>query len=193
MAYFNNFNYLLYPNFQSAGDYLIVKNITERIVRQLSSIDDQVIYYDYTMIESETLESVAAKLYGTTDYYWTIMVINNIFDRFYGFPLSTQQFNDYIVNKYGSIPSAQEEYKYYIRPSQYATSTDKATDLSYFIEVPYNYYSNYPASLNSVTMKYSTDMYSWELSQNESKRTFKVLQKQYLNSFVKLFNSLASA
>lgn len=176
MSYFSPFNYVLYPSFTDPTQYQILKNITTRVVRKMSLIDDQSLYYDYTMNDSETIESVSTTLYGSPDYYWTILIINTLFDRFYDFPLTPDQFNSYIVNKYGSVTAAQNTFNYYI--------TDPyAGKLQVNLET-------YTAS---ALPKTTETLFDWELTQNESKRQFKVINKQYLQNFVKLFGTLANA
>ena len=176
MPYFAPFNYVLYPDFQDPNKFQILKNITTRVVRKMSLIDDQSLYYPYTMKDGETPESISYSLYGSADYCWTIFIINTLFDRFYDFPLANDQFNSYIIEKYGSIAAAQTPYKYYIT-DPYAGQ----------LEVNLQTYTN------SSLPKTIQTAYDWELTQNEAKRTFKVINKQYLQNFVKLFSTLANA
>ena len=176
MPYFSPFNYILYPDFVDPTQYLVLKDITTRVVRKMNLVDDQSLYYPYTMKDGETPESICQSLYGSADYYWTIFIINTIFDRFYDFPLSSDQFSSYIINKYGSIASAQTQYKYYI--------TDP-----YAGQLEVNQQTYLASSLPKTTL----DLYDWELTQNEAKRNFKVINKQYLQNFVKLFSTLANA
>ena len=50
---------------------------------------------------------------GTTDYAYLILLVNNIIDPLFDWPLSTRDFEAYLINKYGSIEAAQAETKYY--------------------------------------------------------------------------------
>ena len=176
MPYFAPFNYVLYPDFVDPTNYQILKNITTRVVRKISLIDDQSLYYTYTMKDGETPESISYSLYGSADYYWTIFIINTIFDRYYDFPLSPDQFNSYITNKYVSLSAANTPYKYYVT-DPYAGQ----------LEV------NLQTWQNTALPKTSQTAYDWEVVQNEAKRTFKVIDKTYIQNFVKLFTQLANA
>lgn len=117
MSYFLQFPYILYPNFndQSGNTFSILKNITIRVVRTISPTDDKSLYYKYLIKEGETIESISYKIYDSSEYYWVLMLINERYDRFYDFPLDSEQFQKYIVDKYGSVSAAQTTYKYYIR------------------------------------------------------------------------------
>lgn len=192
MSYFSQFSYVAYPNFlDSTGNFnIILKNITTRIVRRESLIDDNLIYYKYIIREGENIENISNKLYKTPEFYWTIMIINNRFDRFYDFPLEYGQFEDYIVDKYGSFESAQDTYKYFIREDYDRYSQDTVEDKEYFIEVPEINFNDYPVSENGRLMRYSKSNYDIEFEENEAKRNILVCNSKYIQIFVDTFNSL---
>ena len=201
MSYFASFPYVLYPNFvdETGNANLILKNITTRIVRRESLIDDKSIFYKYFIREGEDIESISNKIYKTPLYYWTIMLINNKFDRFYDFPLQYGEFEDYIADKYGSISGAQTTYKFFIRESFERYSDDEVEDKNYFFEVPENNYIYTNIDLprtsraefeNGRRMKYSKSNYDFELDANETKRNILVCDSRYIGIFVDTFRAL---
>lgn len=200
MSYFASFPYVLYPNFvdETGNVNLILKNITTRIVRRESLIDDKSIFYKYFIRAGEDIESISNDLYKTPMYYWTIMIINNKFDRFYDFPLQYGEFEDYIADKYGSISGAQTTYKYFIRESYERFSDDEVEDKNYFLEVPVNNYlytnissqTSRAVSENGRLMKYSKSNYEIEEEANEAKRNILVCNSSYIGIFVDTFRSL---
>jgi len=200
MSYFASFPYVLYPNFvdETGNVNLILKNITTRIVRRESLIDDKSIFYKYFIRAGEDIESISNDLYKTPMYYWTIMIINNKFDRFYDFPLQYGEFEDYIADKYGSISGADDTYKYFIRESYERFSDDEVEDKNYFLEVPVNNYlytnissqTSRAVSENGRLMKYSKSNYEIEEEANEAKRNILVINSSYIGIFVDTFRSL---
>lgn len=207
MAYFKNFSYLLYPDFKDSNQFQILKNITSRVVRKINPYDDKTIFYKYTMKDTETIESISLKLYGTQQYYWTILLANNLFDRNYDFPLGNKEFNAYIEEKYYSSSNAAQQYKYFIRPSKENFSTNEIDDLDNFIEVNYNVdtpalnkitvgsfeyedFFQYPEYEDGIKMRYTEDLLQWERKQNEKKRVFYVVSKDYIKTFVEEFERL---
>jgi len=200
MSYFSPFPYVLYPNFlDTSGNIdLLLKNITVRIVRRESLNDDKSIYYKYVIKDGENIETISNSLYGNPNYYWTIMIINNRLDRFYDFPLSYGEFEQYIVDEYGTISAAQTTYKYFIREAYDRYSDDPVEDTDYFIEVPLVNYlytdidsqTSRPLTENGRTMKYPKSNYDIEFESNEAKRTILVCSSSYIQNFVDLFNSL---
>ena len=75
----------------------ILKRITLSGNISTSNLVDQ-----YTIIEGETPESLSYNYYGSVDYYWTILLLNNIRSRYFNWPMSAKELGDYIVGKYGN-------------------------------------------------------------------------------------------
>lgn len=206
MSYFAPFNYVLYPNFiTQTKDPVILKNITSRVVRKISPVDDKSIFYTYTMLEGERPEDVSYKLYGNVNYYWTILLANERFDYNYDFPLTSKQLNEMIIEKYGSTTNAYNTPVYWIRLDKSKVNEDAEENFTKdrkdnFIIVPENFsveevdytFSTYPTYSDGVLMKYSQDSYAREVEQNEDKRTILVLEKNYVSFFVNEFNNLIS-
>ena len=51
---------------------------------------------DYVIQDGMTPEKISHELYDDVDLWWTIMIINNKFDRFYDFPLPDSVLTEYI-------------------------------------------------------------------------------------------------
>jgi hypothetical protein len=99
---------------------------------------------DYVIEDGATPEIISYKLYGTTDLWWTIMVLNQKYDRFFDFPLSTKGLNQYIdyldgigqINKLvdaevEALQSANDEKRYIkvIKPAHIRDFMFKVQDL----------------------------------------------------------------
>lgn len=176
MYYFESFPYINYPSFTEQNKDYYVNNITVRVVDRVQKAFDTTLFYDYTMREDESLESLSDKVYGDFSLYWVIMLINDRFDRFYDFPLTQREFDKYIINKYGSVVAAKSINKYYILPHSAATE---------YYEVPLETYNTYDAN-----QRISKDMYQVEEELNEDKRNIRLLNSQYMTFFVNEFNRL---
>ena len=61
---------------------------------QFENLEDKLLV-DYTIKDGETPETLSYNLYGTTDYWWINMVLNNIIDRFYEWPMDNNVLRDY--------------------------------------------------------------------------------------------------
>ena len=69
-------------------------NIFKRIIIDIDDNSEYLI--DYVIKDGESPESISYNLYDTTDLWWTIMVINDRFDRFFHFPIPNKILTDYL-------------------------------------------------------------------------------------------------
>ena len=193
MPYFSQFPYLEYPSFIDKRNPIYIKNFISRVVRKDGSVgypDDRRIYYDYTIKEKETPVSIATDLYRNPGYYWTILIVNNIFDIDYEWPMDYQEFNNYIINKYGSIPDAQTQYiVYYLRTIEQSNKFYVVGDINLGATGVPGEYDSSPVYSNGVLMKYSESKYDIEERINENKRNIKVINPDYIDLFVDTFAS----
>ena len=91
--YFENFPVIIYKNKD-------VTNLLRRIAIR-SKVNTNTLFFDtYDVKEGETPEIIADKLYGDPQLQWVIMIVNNIVDRYHGWPMSGNQFLDYVNEKY---------------------------------------------------------------------------------------------
>ena len=97
--YFSKFPKLLY-DIKNDGNYNLVPDIFRRI-KVRSKIKDNISLYDkYDVGEGESPETVAFKIYGDTNYFWVVCLMNNIVNRFYDWPLDEYVFQQYVKDKY---------------------------------------------------------------------------------------------
>lgn len=187
MSYFVQFPVVKYPAFEDKQNFNYLTNIAFRIVNKTNIVDDRSAFYEYTLLDGEKIENLSFSYYGSVEYYWTILLINNIFDINYDLPLSQLDFADYIVEKYGSYAAAASEIHYFIRVHECEMS---------FIEVPQDIYDTYPEFSVDLTvpdecrgqqMRYTKTAYVIEEELNEAKRSIKLIRKEYIQDFVSAF------
>ena len=76
-------------------------------------IDEITDYYPYRVKDGYRPDMVSQEVYGTPSYAYLILMFNDIYDPVFDWPLGSKQFENYIINKYGSIDSALTTVKYY--------------------------------------------------------------------------------
>ena len=91
--YFENFPKVMYEGKE-------IRDITRRnqFIKNVST--NPLVYLPYTVKEGEKAEDIANWYYGSTDYTWLVYLSNNIVDPYHQWPKSTQEFNDYLIDKY---------------------------------------------------------------------------------------------
>lgn len=113
MQYFSNFPTTLYTFDPNLKNVFNVTNIFTRVKFLDSILNNINVYYAYTMQNHDTFESIAYKYYGDANRYWIILFANLILDPQYQAPLNDISFQNYIVNKYGSLSNSQGTLEHY--------------------------------------------------------------------------------
>jgi hypothetical protein len=104
----NYFQYLPTTEYQINGkdSAKLVVDILRRIKVRDELILDGAVFYNYQMQEGDTVEIIADKYYGSTQYHWVVMLMNSAQHHIYDFALSGDNFERFVNDKYGSIPRA---------------------------------------------------------------------------------------
>ena len=174
MQYFDHFPKMYYDAVQDGTTSpKLVTDILRRVKVRDGLKNETSTFDKYQVIAGETPEIVSYKLYETVDYYWTILLMNNIKDRFYDWPLSEQQFETYVKAKYTN-PAAVHHWA--ITQSSGPTAS---LDNSHLIEV------NSDAEGASFVTNYQ-----YERRLQDNKSLIKVLKPRYLSQFVEEFADL---
>lgn len=176
MSYFNSFPYIVYPDLSGKQTTTVVQDITIRVILTNLGVKNEELFYSHTILDNETPEIISENYYGTYQYHWTILIVNNIFDIVMEWPMNVYDFSKYIDRKYGSSVVAMGQKVYKIYPYK--------DDREYI--VPYSIFSTFP-----LEKRKETTMYDEELNLNEKKRLIKILRPEYIEKFVYQFNSLA--
>ena len=107
--YFGNFPTILYDSVGN-GDLKIVTNLLKRVALRAKVKTNTLLFDTYDVLEGETPEMIADKLFGESDLHWVILYVNNITDRYHQWPMSGEQFLSFLNDKY-SNPDATHHYE----------------------------------------------------------------------------------
>ena len=96
--YFDNFRKIKYgfdkKYFKSVTDIMSRVKIRDGILNNIA------LYDKYEVKSGETPEDVAFRHFGNPELHWVILLTNNIADRYYDWPMSEQEFEIFINDKY---------------------------------------------------------------------------------------------
>ena len=176
--YFKNLPRVNYDIFGTEpNNYRSVTNIMKRIKFKPKVLEDISDYYPYYVQEGERPDIVSHQKYGTVAYAYLIMLINDIYDPNFDWPLSSQQFEQYITSKYGSLSSAMETTKYYyqiIRAEVPRTGiAERIPEVKFIVdETTYNALDTEDRTTQTV--------YEWEDELNDNKRNIKLINSDFI-------------
>ena len=173
--YFSYFPKLLY-DIDNSKTFKLVPDIIKRVKMREGIINNITMFDKYDVTSGEKPEDVSYKQYGTTAYYYQILLVNNITDRFYGWPLSDQEFEEYVNKKYTN-PDAIHHYEKVQLSGP--TTGNGPEDYDHYIEV-----NSTDSDASSVSN------YEYERRLQEEKRQIKLLDPAYLPAFEEEFNKL---
>jgi len=173
--YFETFPKLLY-DIDNTKNFKLVTDIFRRIKVREQLKENAALFSKYSVPSGEQPETTSYKHFGTTDYFWIILLLNDITDRYYGWPLSDQDFEKYVKDKYAQ-PLGVHHYE--ITQSSGSTTGNGPDDYSHKIEV-----NSTETGAEAVTN------YEYERREQDKKRNIKLLDPRYLPMFLEEFERL---
>jgi DNA primase large subunit len=174
-SYFNQFPKIYYDAVGN-GNYKLVTNLLRRVQIKEGLRESAALFDLYNITGEETPESVAEQYYGDQKYYWIILLFNNIKDRFYDWPLSQEQFETYVNDKYTNINGV-----HHYEVTQDSGSTT-SFDNSHKIQV-----NSTVAGATAVTN------YDYELRLQQDKGRIKLIKSEFLDLIMEEFRTLIGA
>ena len=178
MAYFEKFPKILY-DIDNTKNYKLVTDILRRVKVRGAIRDNAVLFDKYDVDSGDSPETVAYKIYGSVRYYYVILLLNDIKDRYYDWPLSYQAFESYVKDKYAN-PNGIHHYE--ITQSSGTLTSNGPDDYDYLIEVN----STQPGAI-------AVTNYEYEQRLQDKKRQIKLLKPGFLRSFETEFEKLVRA
>jgi len=99
MSYFSRFPFVAFT-VDGGTTYNVVSDVLRRIAVKEETKENYSLYEEYIVQDGETPETVSHKFYNDTQYHWVVMMLNDIIDPRFDWPLSDTQLYDYVNNKY---------------------------------------------------------------------------------------------
>lgn len=105
---FRNYPTIEYNLSGDGRDIHTIRNIMLRAKIRDSIKNNVGLYYDYPLLENQTPQEIAAKLYGNPNLFWIILMMNNVIDPHYDMGITDRQLKKYVEKKYpGTFYSVQ--------------------------------------------------------------------------------------
>ena len=161
--YFDQFPKFLYDfKYGNTTKTTVTTDITRNIRFRKELLENISLYDEYDIVDGETPEIIAEKIYGDPQYHWIIMLANQKHDYISDFPLTEFALEKHIVDAYGAQRYA---IKHYVNAAGFVVNS-------------------------TATGAVSVSNDSYERSLNESKRRIKIISPELITSVLTQFKEL---
>lgn len=194
----------------------IVTSITTRFAFEPTLKQNISLFSPYLIKDSDTPESIAYKIYGSSERHWIVLSFNNIIDPQYDWPLNYKNFTNYVNLKYAAngaanatvqtgLQWAQSEnnvHSYYqINTRKPPVTLGDSKTIIEKIQIDANAYTNLVTSTSNYTLqsgeiitetvtKQKLTYYDYEMQKNEDKRSIRLLKPSYATQVFEEFKRL---
>lgn len=193
MSYFRELPNISYvsrlPGTNRSDERIEVKNIFKR-AKLRSDIDSAITAFDVMYIQdNERPDVLAQRIYGDPELDWVILTTNNITNIRDRWPLSNNDLQNYMLDKYGSeenLYSVSHYETFEIRDEYNRTILEPGLHVDSDFQFTYTAFG----ATKTVNPVGPITYYMVESRINEVKRVIKVLKPAYLSAFVSDMRSM---
>lgn len=206
--YFNYFPTTFYSvdaNNKIALD--VVTNIISRFSFENTLKENTNVFYPYDIKDTDTPESIAYKLYGDSERHWIVLILNDIIDPQYDWPLKYSDFINHVNDKYAANGAANATIQtglewsqsqnnihsyYQVNTRSFVSVTADSKTIKEKVQITANAYANLTVSITptqytladgkivkETVTKEKLTYYDYEMQENENKRKIRLLKPEF--------------
>lgn len=185
----------------TSSDFIVAKNFFRRFQLNPDVFDFALLYDQTTVEDGERLDQVAYRMHGKAEYDWIIVLVNNLIDPQFDWPMSDNVLRKYSEEKYDDPYS---EILYYetqeIRVNQKIKTDLSSVDRFVTVLEPglrvssqfYNNFFTYFDGTNTVSVPGSSvsraiTAFEHEQRENDNRRTIYTLRNDLITRFIEEF------
>ncbi len=178
-----NFEYVSRLPDAKISDYITVKNLFKRGKIADDIFQDLTFFTKYQIEGDDRPDNVAFKVYNDSTLDWVVLLSNNIVNLQSEWPLLQNDFDRYLLDKYGTYEKLNEAHHY---ETTEIKNEDGAVITPAGLTVASDYSVTYydPATGQEVTKQNTTTEVTnlaYEEKKEDAKRNIFLLQPEYLN------------
>ena len=186
--YFRNIPDFEYVNRTEEGknltDFTKVKNLFKKGKFREDIYQELTTFEKYQIQGDDRPDNVAFELYGDATLDWVVLLTNNILNIQTEWPMKQADFNEYLLEKYGSYDTLYTDIHHYesneVKDSQGIVIYPKGVRVGAAQSVSYfDFYKN--LQIDIVNISRPVTNYQYEEKLNNDKRNIFILKPKYLN------------
>jgi hypothetical protein len=166
------------------SDYITVKNFFKKGKLREDIFQDLAFFTKYQIQGNDRPDNVAFEIYGDSSLDWLVLICNNITNIQTEWPLPQQQFDNYVLEKYGDYDTLYNGIHHYetveVVNSQGVVIVPAGLQVESNYSVSYYDYINDSQITESDIVEAVTN-YTYEETQEDKKRNIFLLKPRYLN------------
>ena len=177
MTYFSRFPLMAY-RIKEGDPVKLMPQIIKRVKLRSNLKNGLLIFDKYDVRYGEKPEDIATKLYGDPTLHWVVLLVNDITDRYYQWPMTEPQFAEFLTDKYGA-GSEDSVHHYEITQASGRSTGQGPSDYSHKVEV-----NSDEDGAETITNR------QYEERLQDKYRQIKLLDPRYLGTFLQEFDRL---
>ena len=177
MTYFSRFPLMAY-RIKEGDPVKLMPQIIKRVKLRSNLKNGLLIFDKYDVRYGEKPEDIATKLYGDPTLHWVVLLVNDITDRYYQWPMTEPQFAEFLTDKYGA-GSEDSVHHYEITQASGRSTGQGPSDYSHKVEV-----NSDEDDAETITNRV------YEERLQDKYRQIRLLDSKYLSQFLKEFDRL---
>jgi hypothetical protein len=176
----------------------VVVDLFRRIILSKEYQNNSTYFEEYEVLHGETPEEVSYRFYGTQSLHWLILMVNDVIDPRFEWPISEENLYKAVSDRYGgdknvfTINSAKNKAGYQVET--FFILTEESTHEN---PVRLLFESNDPNSINTpIPYETSTEISDYvsnfeiEETKNESYRLIKILKQEFVQEILLNYKDL---
>ena len=193
-TYFRQLPNLDYPSLAndrtSAYDYDQVKNIFKRAVLREDVINSYFQFNQYLIEGDDRPDNVASKVYGDANLDWVVLTTNNVINVRDEWPMSQNDLQNYLTNKY---TTAELSYVHHYETLKIVDSSQKLIQPKGITVEEGHSITFIDRGVSKTESKIEAITYlQHEINLNDAKREINVLQKRYVEIYLRDMTNIMS-
>lgn len=166
------------------SDYITVKNLFKKGKLREDIFQDLAFFTKYQIQGNDRPDNVAFEVYGDSSLDWLVLICNNVTNIQTEWPLPQQQFDNYMLEKYGDYDTLYNGIHHYetveVKNNQGVVIVPAGLQVESDYSVSYYDYIN-DSQITENDAVVAVTNYEYEERQEDKKRNIFLLKPRYLN------------
>ena len=177
-----NFEYVSRLPDAKISDYITVKNFFKRGFLREDIFQNLAFFTKYSISGNDRPDNVAFEIYQDSTLDWLVLMANNIVNIQNEWPLSNVDFDELMLDRYGSYDTLFNGIHHYETTEVKDARDVKIVNAGLKVESDYSvtFYDERADQMKTVTPTIPVTNYQYEQKVNEDKRNIYLLQPRYL-------------